>query len=115
MLNSKRGVGTLVIVLLIIILIAAGVVISWYFLQDNSFSSCPENTPNTLKCSDTDLGSVTDRKGVVINEIDKKTDSCLDDRYLREYSCDCITGNIESVDVDCSNTFNSCSNGICVN
>src|SRR3989338_5822914 len=117
MMKSKKGISALISVLVIIVL-AVG--IGSYFLLFKSDSlppSCPEGNsiaPNTLKCRDSDFGSVTYRIGIVTNKFDKKTDSCLSDKDLREYKCDCVTGEIKYIDVDCSQNFdsNSCRGGI---
>ena len=119
MINSKRGsAGLWILIILIILVIGIGA----YFLLfkgETLRPSCPEgNTiaPNPLKCRDSDFGSgVINGLGIVTNKIDKKTDSCLNDKVLREYSCDCITGEINYIDFDCSqNNFNSCREGICI-
>ena len=115
MLNSKRS-SALIFFITIIIIVAVGVGMYILFFSNSGpeFLPTPEGVPNTLECRDTDQ-SVIDKMGTSVNKVDKKTDTCLNEKVLREYKCEYITGEITQYDYDCiAYGFNACNEGKCI-
>lgn len=115
MINSKKGSALIFILLILIIaIVGIGVYIFFFSNSESEFLPVPEGVPNTLNCRDTDQ-SVIDKMGISVNKVDKKTDTCLNEKVLREYKCEYITGDITQYDYDCiAYGFSGCNEGKCV-